>query len=187
MALGWEVFPLLLLFWFENVVIGGFNVLRMLSAKPGDPLAWIARFFLIPFFVVHYGMFTAVHGAFVFALFGGGEYEFSGLVDLKVIGQALSENQVALVALALVLSHGFSFVWNYLRGGEYRETNLQKLMMQPYGRIVVLHVVVLFGGFLVLSLGSPTAGLLVLIALKVGLDVVTHVREHSGTMSAVET
>jgi 4-hydroxybenzoyl-CoA reductase subunit beta len=31
---GWEVFPLLLLFWFENVIIGFFNALKMLFATP---------------------------------------------------------------------------------------------------------------------------------------------------------
>jgi hypothetical protein len=31
----WEVFPLLFLFWLENVVIGILNVLKMLFASPG--------------------------------------------------------------------------------------------------------------------------------------------------------
>ena len=29
---GWSVFATLLLFWVENVIVGGFNVLRMLWA-----------------------------------------------------------------------------------------------------------------------------------------------------------
>jgi hypothetical protein len=32
----WEVFPLLFLFWLENVVIGIVNVLKMLFASSGD-------------------------------------------------------------------------------------------------------------------------------------------------------
>jgi hypothetical protein len=34
LAFGWETFPLLLLFWVENVIVGGFNVLKMLLAAP---------------------------------------------------------------------------------------------------------------------------------------------------------
>ena len=30
----WEVFPLMFLFWSENVLIGLFNVLKMLTASP---------------------------------------------------------------------------------------------------------------------------------------------------------
>src|SRR5512135_1307407 len=66
----WTVFAVVLLYWGENVVVGGFNVLRMLFARPSEPIAQAAKLFLIPFFCVHYGMFTFVHGMFVFAIFG---------------------------------------------------------------------------------------------------------------------
>lgn len=36
----WTVFAVVLLYWCENVVVGAFNVLRMLSARPQDALAW---------------------------------------------------------------------------------------------------------------------------------------------------
>jgi len=69
---GWDVFALVFLFWFENVVVGVFNVLRMLWVERGAERMPAAKFFVIPFFCFHYGMFTAVHGVFVFALFGSG-------------------------------------------------------------------------------------------------------------------
>lgn len=46
----WEVFPLLLLFWFENVIIGVFNALKMLVSAPAQPVAWGLKLFLVPFF-----------------------------------------------------------------------------------------------------------------------------------------
>jgi hypothetical protein len=33
----WEVFPLMFLFWSENVIVGAFNVLKMLCAAPRIP------------------------------------------------------------------------------------------------------------------------------------------------------
>jgi len=39
-------------------------------------------------------------------------------------------------------------------------------MMQPYARLVVLHLAVLFGGWIVADPGSPLLALLVLVALK---------------------
>jgi len=56
------------------VIVGGFNVLRMLWAQPDNPLIWVAKAGMIPFFIFHYGMFTTVHGAFVLTLFGGVHY-----------------------------------------------------------------------------------------------------------------
>ena len=175
----WTVFELVLLFWAENVIIGVFNVLRMLIASAGDPVSWVMKIFLIPFFVFHYGMFTFVHGVFVFTLFGGtelGSAEFSdapGPMLDTVIALGLG-----IPLLALFLSHAFSFLWNYVGKGEYLNTDLRILMIRPYGRIVVLHVTILIGGFLLMALNSPMAGLVLLVLLKVGFDLRAHRKEH---------
>src|SRR5690349_10588501 len=76
--LGWEIFPLMFLFWSENVIIGGINVLKMLTANPESPLSWAGKLFLIPFFCFHYGMFTFVHGILVVAMFGGYQRHSAG-------------------------------------------------------------------------------------------------------------
>jgi len=68
--------------------------------------------------------------------------------------------------LALAVSHTISFFVNYIGKGEYRQTSLQRLMVQPYTRVIILHITVLIGGFLVMLLGSPVVGLILLIALK---------------------
>ena len=75
---GWSVFALIALFWMENVIIGVFFVLRMLCADPRDPALWAGKLFMVPFFCFHYGMFTAIHGVFVFSMFGGKSYGAHG-------------------------------------------------------------------------------------------------------------
>jgi hypothetical protein len=179
LALGWEAFPLLLLFWLENVVIGMLNVARMLCADPRDPALWAAKLLMVPFFCVHYGIFTAVHGVFVFALFGGRAFgEIRGLWTLDAAARAVHELDLGVAVLALAASHLFSFFWNYLGHGEYRRASLAALMGQPYGRVVVLHLAILGGGFAAAALGSPLWALLLLVALKVGFDLRAHLREH---------
>src|SRR6059036_3637946 len=74
----WTVFVVLLLYWCENVVVGAFNVLRMVCAYPQVSIAWVGKLFVIPFFMVHFGMFTFVHGMFVLSLFGGGQTHGGG-------------------------------------------------------------------------------------------------------------
>jgi hypothetical protein len=66
----WDVFALLVLFWMENVVVGVFFIVRMMFADLEDAALWLGKLFMVLFFCVHYGMFTAVHGVFVFTLFG---------------------------------------------------------------------------------------------------------------------
>lgn len=174
---GWPVFPIMFLFWFENVIIGGFNVVKMLLAQgPGSNIG--VKIFLVPFFTVHYGIFTLVHGAFVCVMFGanwrgGGGGAFS---NAERVQQILADYHLGWAVLGLLLSHGFSFLTNYVLNGAYRSAGAPMIMMQPYGRVVVLHLAILGGGFLVMFFGMPVVGLALLIALKIGLDVLAHVK-----------
>jgi hypothetical protein len=83
-----------------------------------------------------------------------------------------------LALLALFISHGVSFVYNYLIKGEYARTDPGKLMGAPYARVVVMHVAIIGGGFLSMVFGSPAALLFVLVVLKTIIDVELHLREH---------
>jgi len=179
---GWSVFATLLLFWVENVIVGGFNVLRMLWAQPDNPLIWVAKAGTIPFFIVHYGLFTTVHGAFVLTLFGG--VHDRGLPGPTAFFHAVQGAGIWPAALALAASHGVSFAVNYIGAGEYRTAALAKLMTRPYGRVMVLHVVIIGGGFLVQTLGAPVAAIALLVVLKTGLDLVGHLREHGSQAGA---
>lgn len=180
----WEAFPLLLLFWMENVIIGVLNAARMLAVDPADVASWGLKLFMVPFFCFHYGMFTAIHGVFVLGLFGGRQYNTSGLDVLDPAMRAASDWKLWLPLLALLASHLFSFFYNYLYRGEFRRASVQALMMKPYVRVVILHVTILFGGFGAMALGSPLWALLLLIAIKITVDVKAHLKEHTAVRIA---
>jgi hypothetical protein len=177
--LGWSAFSLLVLFWAENVIIGVLNALRMLLANPAEGTLWGAKLFMVPFFCVHYGAFTMGHGIFVFALFGGKEYEglTKGFWPTDAAAHAIVANGLVLPLAVLAASHLFSFGWNYLWRGEFRSADLAKLMTQPYARIVVLHLTIILGGFVAMTLGSPLWALLLLLTLKIGIDLAAHLKE----------
>jgi Family of unknown function (DUF6498) len=175
--LHWEVFPLMFLFWSENVIVGVFNILKMLTANPESPVSWAGKLFIIPFFCVHYGMFTFVHGIFVVALFGGGMKHGVGFPTPETFWHIMQENHLGWAVLGLAVSRAISFATNYIGNGEYKRASLPVLMQQPYGRIVVLHIAILGGGFLVMALHSPPMGLLLLVALKIALDLRGHFAE----------
>jgi len=184
---GWQVFPIMFLFWLENVVVGGFNILKMLLARgSGSPVG--VKLFLVPFFTVHYGIFTLVHGAFVFAMFGTDWRAGAGpFPSITTVSDLVTQQHLGGAMLGLVASHGFSFLRNYVGNGAYRSTAVATLMIQPYGRVVVLHLAILGGGFLIMLMGMPAAGLALLIILKIGLDVLAHAKQHAlGANSKVE-
>ena len=60
---------------------------------------------------------------------------------LNVIKQIYSviPSQMKFAILALFVSHGISFVYNYFLKGEYKTAKGQDLMGAPYGRVMVMH------------------------------------------------
>jgi len=64
----------------------------------------------------------------------------------SAVPAAIRANRLGWGLVSLVLSHGFSFYWNYLKSGEYQRASLNALMAQPYGRVLVLHMACYSGG-----------------------------------------
>lgn len=180
--LGWNTFYLLILFWMENVVIGFYTIIKMLLV-PGTKSGWAAKLAMISFFCVHYGMFTLVHGIFVFVIFGA---DFGGQ-GTEILWSSIVSYQLPWAALALFISHGFSLFQNYIGLGEYERSNLGGVMLQPYSRVVILHLTIIFGAFFLTILGSPLIGLIILIILKIALDLRAHLQEHSQYISPIPT
>ena len=199
--LGWSVWNILVIYWIENGIVGGFNVLKMALADGtdmtmerglprasafrlvvnGHPMSGLLKVTLIPFFMLHYGMFWLVHGVFVFVL-----PQFAGMSGTG-LGEpmTLSFGSIAFAAVALAISHGVSFWWNFVRGGEYRRTTPVGLMFAPYGRLVALHLTIIFGAFAIMLTGAPVAAVAVLVLIKIAIDLGLHLREHRPTASPV--
>src|SRR4030042_3295124 len=122
--LDWQAFAILFLFWFENIVIGVSNVFKMALVAPNNARVG-AKVSAISFFIVHYGIFTLVHGLFIFVIFGGffEETEPSSVFD--VFGN-FADLQLWWAILALVISHTVSFFTNYIGKGEYKNNTLNQ-------------------------------------------------------------
>jgi hypothetical protein len=198
---GWDVFEIVVLYWFENVVIGLVNVLKIITCCPGAVLSdedkklpeylqpqasngalhHLAKFFLVPFFTFHYGMFCFVHGVFVFALLGpkkatGGEID--PFFNMGNWFGSFADTNVKWFVLAIIGSHFFSFFHNYLGKGEFGKSTPKDLMHAPYGRIVVLHIAIILGAFAIQAMGSSVGMLILLIIGKIIIDAKLHLRSH---------
>lgn len=176
---GWEVKTLLILYWLENVIAGIYNAIKMLTLKNAAG----SKLFNTVFFLVHYGLFTFVHGIFVLSF--SEETAGESVGDFPVtseLAQAISlDGALGLSILGLAVSHGISLLINFYGRGEYKTRELKKQMFAPYGRMVILHVVIIFGGLLVSISGNLIAALLVLIGLKIVMDIAAHRISHKQT------
>jgi hypothetical protein len=162
---GWDAFYIVVLYWAEKLVIGFYNILKIATAKVAHPIEHLGKLFLIPFFIVHFGGFVAVHGIFIFLIFGkdkGGSALNTGhalpcfLVFVQMLIGVIWHRWTTIpkdmkyVIVSLFLSYDASFVFNYL----------------------------IAGAFLSGMIGSPAGVLIVLIVLKTIIDVKLHLRQH---------
>jgi hypothetical protein len=193
--LGWNVWTILTIYWLENGVVGIFNVLKMAHAEGrgaadgvgamtievnGRPVGpgGAAKATLIPFFIVHYGIFWLVHGIFIFMLPLFAAFGANGGPSEGGAGLASDPFAVVIVIVGLFISHGVSYRLNYIGRGEYLRTNIAAQMFAPYGRLVVMHITILIGGMAIAFTGAPAFAVLVLVVLKTALDLGFHLAEH---------
>ncbi|MDX1296407.1 MAG: DUF6498-containing protein [Sulfurimonadaceae bacterium] len=169
----WGVFELIFIFWFENVIIGLMTAFKMVMTRPSEPVLWFGKLFAVPFFAFHYGMFTFVHGIFVLVLFGGDRFENLNPehFELSVYRFITSSEGMGWMVLMLSLSNMLLMYREYFGNDRYKSTTINEVMTEPYKRVVVLHLTVLFGGFLVMALNEPFFGLLLLVVLKITFDI----------------
>ena len=168
--LGWRAVPLVFLYWLENLVLGVAALARMTATAGRDsPAGYGQMVFAGPFFVVHFGMFCLVHGIFL-ALFA--RFRSDGadamVAPTELLDIALSSGPGMIVFIALIaLWQAAVFVIDYIGQKQYKRTTVQREMMAPYGHIVVLHLALILGGGLLMEIGEPMLGVLLLIMLRV--------------------
>jgi len=176
---GWSAFALIFLYWLENLVVGLRTLISMLAtaAASGYAANWLSALFFGAFFTVHYGMFCFVHGIFVMALFGSGAGGDS-IVDLAgAVGTLFATQTNLLIGFASIVAWQVVQFIRFLVGGDVRASNAMELMASPYPRIAVLHMTILLGGFVLLLLNQPVAGIVVLALIKAAYDIADVLRD----------
>ena len=197
---GWSLMLILVLYWLESGIVGVINVFKIALARGTAPPGTQIRIAgsnmvgrnvpqvagcLVPFFIVHYGIFWVVHGVFVFTLplFAGiGRFGGTDLTDgATAFGTtgfgAIDPGALLLAGIGLAVSHVSSFFLNYIGRREYLRVSPGEQMFSVYGRVVALHLTIIAGGFLIALLGTPVAALAVLVVMKILLDLRLHLRE----------
>ena len=173
--LDWAIGDVMVLFWAESAVIGFWNLAR---------LGVIGRWMAIPlglFFCVHFGGFMAGHFVFIHGFFLEERFAGAPMSDLPaLLGHLLP------AVLALFVSHGISFFVNFLGHREYEGRELGQQMGAPYARIVVMHLTIIFGGFLSIAFEEGQGALALLVLLTLGTDLRAHLREHAARQPDVD-
>ncbi len=164
--LHWDIATIIVIYWLETIIIGFLNVPKMWACEGSFGL----KIYLTIFFAFHFGMFSWGHYTFLNDLFGANRI-LSGLKE---------GGPIVWTVASLFVSHLFSLFFNFYRKREYVGRLANSQMFFPYGRIVVMHIMIIIGGFLVMMFGAPIFALLMLVVLKIAMDVIIHTFVHEG-------
>lgn len=173
--LGWSFVSILYLYWFENIILAFFTILKILSAKIPPTKEYQARTFknllelfllkftIIFFFVIHFGTATIAHMFFLRFLFGE---------------QFTFQPNYLVMIIFIFISHGISFVTNYIQPKIYLKTLPMHLMLNDYSRIFVGHLMTIMIGF---TLGYQNSLVLIIIftLIRTGVDLFSHIYQYS--------
>lgn len=192
----WNVIVILYLYWFESAIIGFYTILKMLFVKKiadqetlkhsnigklfsqadkSSSKLVLAKFFMIIFFIFHFGMFMLAHLFFL---------TFLSIILILPLGWTFETFfqtiiSIGLGILVIFTSHGFSFLTNYIGKKEYQEKTLVEVMGAPYPRVIVMHFVVLLSFFLIFPMAilGKIVPITILVVMKTFFDLVGHASE----------
>ncbi|MFH1874509.1 MAG: DUF6498-containing protein [Pseudomonadota bacterium] len=171
---GWDLIDVLFLYWAETVIIGFYSLLKIFLAKDDDQgwrliLTKFMRVLGCAFFIIHFGGFIAAIGVALY-------YIVLELFKVKVDPLELAY-MLRYALLFFILSHGYSFIFNYLLKNERNVERGQDPVIEPYRRVFVMHLTLAFGMGPVIFLGQPIYLLIALIVMKTIADLWSHLRE----------
>ncbi len=159
---------IMLIFWAESAIVGFYNIIKLIV------VGRLAAIFTVPFFLGHYGGFMSVHFMFVYYFFIRSGQDSGPLSGIYTVFEPLLP-----AMLFLFISHGISLWTNFIGNKEYVGKKTEQQMMEPYMRIFIMQATIIFGGWMVMLLGSPIPALMLLIALKITFDMHAHQKEHN--------
>ncbi len=186
----WDVATVMFIYWVQSIIIGLFTVVSLLTAVnttvnvdsdagiPSKPLSafqekWGFPLFkcgLAGFFAVHYGFF---HYAYYFFI-----------VESGLFGQVnFASPDLYLACGFFFLNHLYSFFYYRKKPAPGTDT-MGEDFATPYGRIIPMHLTIIFGGIVTLVLQafgilSTLPVLVIFLVLKTYADMDMHIKKHT--------
>jgi hypothetical protein len=166
----WNVTDLLWIYWGQSVVIGYYNVHRIVDLDrlstagfmsklgPAESSCETQRCTAVCF-AMHYGLFHLLYAVFLLTT-------FRIHPGFPLVG-------ILLCIFAFWLTHRYSYHYN--RERDCVVPTIGSLMFFPYARIIPMNLVILLGGQF---LGDNMRALILLLLVKTGVDLAMHVIEH---------
>jgi len=183
----WTIYDQIMVFWCENLVIGFYTLIKLPMCRdvlpenrehfPVKPKH--IKFIISPFFLIVFLMFCAMHLAMIHMLFYDDVESYANAHEQNYFPQ-VNWNVVLISIAALFVNHGISFIINFLGKKEYLTYRMDQMLILPYKRVMLVHLIVMVFGLLLNSAGRASIiGIVLFFLAKIWIDIRRHRAEHS--------
>ncbi|MBW2968042.1 hypothetical protein KY362_06160 [Candidatus Woesearchaeota archaeon] len=165
----WSIHTIMWVYWSQSVIIGVFNVFKIMQTKGVEPkhqmlpFAPHLKYPIAAFFAVHYGGFHFGYMIFLLAS------TFAGVPIYSSI--PVSWLSVLAFSGLFLVNHYYSYNKNKKKDLVKKRTPTVQMMI-PYARIIPMHITIIVGALL------QEKVIILFLVLKTIADAVMHVREH---------
>lgn len=170
--LNWDPLSVFALYMIETMILGLVQVFRLSFAKKifnfkGSQLqqGGLPAGCLVPFFILHFGMFVGIQSILIFNAPGSG---FLG--GFKVFFSYFREPYTWAIG-AMLLFALTEFLNEILHPEQAGVKNMMDLMMRPYSRVIVQQFVVIIGGMFLNIAGLALGLVIVFVLVKTASDL----------------
>lgn len=160
---------------FETVIIGILHLVKLgviiRHNKPEQGSSTLFDYFVIPFFLIHYGAFVAIQSIIIYTIFAIKDERFSTSLSLNNFANIFNLEGFKWVALSLFVSHIFSLYFSFIKRKKYQNQSLGAYVIKPYLRIFIQQVLAIVPAFFLIYMEKVgVIGAVLLIVLRTALD-----------------
>lgn len=155
-------------YFLETIIIGIVYAFKMYSIisynNRIENNSSNSNYFMILFFLFHYGFFIAIQLVFVFVFLGMSDNHikeaFYLLQNLKYV---ISYNGMILVLISIAFYNLADYVLNFIIPKKHETSSLNRIFTEPYMRIFVQQLTVILSGFFIVF----SSGILVVAVILI--------------------
>jgi len=165
----WDIIRILFIYWFQSIFIGFFHVIKLLTYenKYNQKTENIGKIFTSVFFIFHYGFFHLIYLFFLL---------FLGIDSVSSPLSFFNDIYFQFMLFLLFINHLFSFLYNKYKNKQETK-DFGRLFIQPYARIIPMHLTIIFGTIFIFTNASQIA-LVIFLFIKTSIDIISHISKH---------
>jgi hypothetical protein len=176
---GWDPKQMFLVYCLETVIIGLYNIIKMLIVtlikkkdvwENNGSRSMVSGFFFILFFIFHYGLFVFVQTSMFIGVSSFKDSALGSPFTFFFRLPSLLSPEAQLLLFIFIGVYGVQMMMDFIVSGTYKTISLGTLMFQPYLRIFIQQIVVIFGSMF-LVFGAGKIFILIFVVIRIGFEL----------------